>query len=386
MLHKLFTFIGSILLIANIFAQNPIIVADMSFKPNGSDPEELYYSFAEGDIIVIDLEIVKGKNIKSFEVIELPANIKYSSFKPETINQKQINVSQTGVFLFRIDAGIGGKVCNLKISRIPKDKSTERFNTGWKWKTLYDTTYTAYREDSLVGYDTIPYVETRKIFESEEIREENLLNSTVNIRSYGIIDHDNPREVVRIELPENKQYGNTTEEVVAWAYWISVSDNPNNVFSKNKELIKKAASTATKIPFAGEYTALGGYAVGLVTDLFITDPQKVDNVQYYLVSNEYSAANFKNTGSVYGAIRSGNSSGSYERFVNKDMLQGDYYLCMYNDNVHDRINVNVQVCAIIKTQYFRNEEVQKSKVEPRYVKVERKKMQVTNTRTRVPVE
>ena len=47
-----------------VFSQTPIVVADMSFKPNGSEQEELYYSFAEGDIIVVDLEVVKGKNIK----------------------------------------------------------------------------------------------------------------------------------------------------------------------------------------------------------------------------------------------------------------------------------------------------------------------------------
>ena len=103
-----------------VFSQTPIVVADMSFKPNGSEQEELYYSFAEGDIIVVDLEVVKGKNIKSFEVIELPSSTKFSSFKPSSISQKQINVTQKGVYLFRIDAGIGGKVCNLKISRIPK--------------------------------------------------------------------------------------------------------------------------------------------------------------------------------------------------------------------------------------------------------------------------
>lgn len=385
MIRKFLLLIVSIFVVTNLTAQTPITVADMSFKPSGDESGEFYYSFAEGDVIVIDFEMVKGNNIKSFEVIELPNSTKYSAFKPDKFH-KEINVSQKAVYLFRLEAGIG-KVCNLKISRIPKDKTTEKFNNAWKWQTLYDTTYSYYKEDSLTGYDTILYTEIKKIIESEEIREENLLNSTINIKSYGIIDHDNPREVVRIELPENREVNNKIEEVIAWAYWISVSDNSNSVLSRNKELIKKAANAATKIPFAGEYTALGGFAVGMVTDLFIADPQKVDNVQYYLVSNGNSAYNYKNTGNISGGvIRSGNSSGGYERFVNKNMLQGNYFLCLYNDNVHDRINVNVQACAIIRVQYFRNEEVQKYKIEPKFVKVNRTKTNINSTKVRVPVE
>ena len=46
---------------AAIFAQTPVQVADLSFKLNGKTAEEFYYSFAEGDVMVVDFELAKGK-------------------------------------------------------------------------------------------------------------------------------------------------------------------------------------------------------------------------------------------------------------------------------------------------------------------------------------
>lgn len=383
MLHRFFILILSILLTANLFAQNPITITDRAFKTSSSVSDDFYYSFAEGDIIVVDLTTERGSSIKSFEIIELPYNSsKYSSFNSTSINQKQIEVNKKAVYLFRIYGGNGGKYCNLKIARIPKDKSTEGFNTEWKWGYITDTTYVTYQEDSLVGSDTISYTETKKVLSSEEIREENIVNSNIEIKSIGIIDHDNPREKVKIELPRNLQYDNKKEEVVAWAYWIGVGDNSDNVVRKNMELIKNAANMTSAIPFVGKYSALAGYAVGIVSDLYTT---KGDYVQYYLVADANNANLFMK-GKTFSSIRSNNVSGAFERFLNNNMLQGTYYICLYNDNLSFHKKVKVLVSVVIKTQYFRNEEVQKSKVVPRYVKVERNKMQVTNTRTRVPVE
>lgn len=75
--EKILFFIILCSLTIEAFSQTPIVVADMSFKSSGSEPKELYYSFAEGDIIVVDFEVVKGKNIKSFEVIELPSSMSF---------------------------------------------------------------------------------------------------------------------------------------------------------------------------------------------------------------------------------------------------------------------------------------------------------------------
>lgn len=364
------------------FSQTPIVVADMSFKPNGSEPEELYYSFAEGDIIVVDLEVVKGKNIKSFEVIELPSSTKFSSFKPSSISQKQINVTQKGVYLFRIDAGIGGKVCNLKISRIPKNQSTERFNTGWKWEVLYDTTYTHYEEDSLIRYDTTYYVETVKEVSSRELSEVILEEKTEEIRSYGIINHDNPRTFVEIVLPQNQSGNNWEKKVVGWGYWLCVG-NSNGFWTRNKEMVSKSATSIAGATLG----PIGALIAGGVSSLAIPDASSVDNVIWSIVRNGQEVQSFMNGGSICSSscLRHGNGPGASGSFVD-GYKQGRYYICLYNDNTHDRIKVTVKVSALMETTTYQDIDYQRIRVTPKYVKVSKVRSSVSSHKIRVPVE
>ncbi|MCR5115436.1 MAG: hypothetical protein K6A95_07135 [Bacteroidales bacterium] len=365
-----------------VFSQTPIVVADMSFKPNGSEQEELYYSFAEGDIIVVDLEVVKGKNIKSFEVIELPSSTKFSSFKPSSISQKQINVTQKGVYLFRIDAGIGGKVCNLKISRIPKNQSTERFNTGWKWEVLYDTTYTHYEEDSLIRYDTTYYVETVKEVSSRELSEVILEEKTEEIRSYGIINHDNPRTFVEIVLPQNQSGNNWEKKVVGWGYWLCVG-NSNGFWTRNKELVSKSATSIAGATLG----PIGALIAGGVSSLAIPDASSADNVIWSIVRNGQEVQSFMNGGSICSSscLRHGNGPGASGSFVD-GYKQGRYYICLYNDNTHDRIKVTVKVSALMETTTYQDVDYQRTKIIPKYVKVPKVRSSVSSHKIRVPVE
>lgn len=381
-MKKILFFIILSSLIVESFSQTPIVVTDMSFKPSGSEPEELYYSFAEGDIIVVDFEVVKGKNIKSLEVIELPSSMKFSSFKPSSISQKKINVNQKGVYLFRIDAGIGGKVCNLKISRIPKDQSTERFNTGWKWEVLYDTTYTHYKKDSLIGYDTIHYVETVKEVTSRELSEVILEDRTEEIRSIGWIVHDNPRTYVEISLPQNQSGNNWEKKVVGWGYWLCVGENSNSFWSRNKAMVSKSATIA-----GNTLGPIGGLIAGGVTSLVIPDAESVDNVRWSIVRNGQDVQDFLNGGEIcsYSCLRSGNGPGASGRFVD-GYKQGRYYICLYNDNPHYPIRVTVKASALVETTTYQDVDYQRTKITPKYIKVPKVSSIVSSHKIRVPVE
>lgn len=379
-MKKILFFIILSSLIVESFSQTPIVVTDMSFKPSGSEPEELYYSFAEGDIIVVDLEVVKGKNIKSFEVIELPSSMKFSSFKPSSISQKQINVTQKGVYLFRIDAGIGGKVCNLKISRIPKDQSTERFNTGWKWEVLSDTTYTHYKKDSLIGYDTLHYVETVKEVTSKELSEVILEDRTEEIHSIGWIDHDDPRTYVEFSLPQNQSGNNWEKKVVGWGYWLCVGNNSNSFWSRNKEMVSKSVSTIA----GAALSPIGGLIVGGITSLAIPDASSVDNVIWAIVRNWQEVQAFMNGGSI-SCLRSGDGPGASGRFVNGH-TQGKYYICLYNDNRHYPIRVTVKASALVETTTYQDVDYQRTKITPKYIKVPKVSSIVSSHKIRVPVE
>lgn len=357
-----------------LFSQNPIPVTDMSFKLNSNSSEEFYYSFAEGDVIVVNFELNKGKGVK-FEIIELPYQTKTNQFTPRLMNYK-INVFSTNVYLFRVTNGNGNKMCSLSIKRIPKSQETVNFNTGWQWKTLYDTTFTTYKEDSLVGHDTVHYTETVKEVASKEMSEVVLANNNELVHSIGIIDYDNPRKFVKIKLPENQKYGNTEQRVYGWTYWIGVTSKKSHIISN---LIKGGTTVIPGIP------KLVKYLLGTAVDITIPKESESDIIYWYLVNNGNDANNFIN-GQYFSCVTQGYGTGAYSKFVNNN-TQGTYYICLYNkEYVHWSVNVYVQVVALVETITYKDVEYQRTKIVPKYVKLTKTRRNISSRQVRVPVD
>ena len=94
-------------IIVIIFSQNtfafvdPILVTESTISLNLEETEELFFSFAEGDIIEFDFEMIKGRHLKEIEIFELPNNKIYSDFKVENIKKKQIHIRNKGLYKFR---------------------------------------------------------------------------------------------------------------------------------------------------------------------------------------------------------------------------------------------------------------------------------------------
>lgn len=364
-------------------SQNLIPVADLSFKMSGNSIEEFYYSFAKGDVLYIDFEISKGKGVK-FEIIELPNQIKTNLFTANLINYR-VNIPSTKVYLFRITNVSGNKICSLNIRRIPKSRETVDFNTGWEWKTLYDTTYTHYSEDSLVGHDTIHYMETVKEVTSKEVLEVILEDKIQEIRSAGVIVSDNPRAFVEIKLPQNQNGTNWEKKVVGWGYWLCVGDNSNSIWSQNKDLVAKSASTIAGAAFG--LGPVGSFIAGGVTSLFIPNAEKADNVKWSIVQNGQDVNAFMTGGPICpsSCLKNGDGPGAAGRFVDKN-TQGTYYLCLYNDNIHDRIRVTIKVSAIVETITYKDVDYPRTRIVPKFVKVPKVRRNISSRQIRVPVE
>ena len=362
-------------------AQPSIQVADLSFKMNGGSTEEFYYSFAEGDVIVVDFELAKGKGVQ-FEIVELPNQVKTSQFTARLTDYK-VNVFSTKVYLFKITNGMGGKMCSLHIKRIPKSQETVNFNTGWQWKTLYDTTYTHYSEDSLVGHDTVHYVETVKEVVSKEVSEIILEDRTQEIRSSGIIVSDNPRTFVEIKLPQNQKNAQWEKKIVGWGYWLCVGDNSNSIWSQNKDMVTKSASMVAGSTFG----PVGSFIAGGVTSLMIPNAEKTDNVRWSIVQFAQEVNAFMNGGPICqsSCIKNGDGPGAVGKFADK-YTQGTYYLCLFNDNLHDRIRVTIKVSALIETSTYKDVEYPRTRIVPKYQKVAKVHRNISSRQVRVPVE
>lgn len=71
-------------------AQTPIDVVESTFKVPAFEENVLYYGFAEGDQVMINFEEVSGKELKEFEVMEMPGSSKFMEYKVSKIANKNV--------------------------------------------------------------------------------------------------------------------------------------------------------------------------------------------------------------------------------------------------------------------------------------------------------
>ena len=99
-------------------AQNPIDVDERTFKIGPFGDEVFYYGFAEGDQVIFNFQVVKGKALKEVEVAEFPASSKFMDYQSKKIENKRLTISKTGIYTFRFsNSAMNGRVCKLKIQR-----------------------------------------------------------------------------------------------------------------------------------------------------------------------------------------------------------------------------------------------------------------------------
>lgn len=365
-----------------ISAQEPVVVMESSFKVKAKDSVSYYFSFAAGDKIIFDFEDANGLDFKQIEIIELPQVVKSTSAKVAKVEEKIVNVSKTAVYEFKFsNPTIIGHTCQVKIQRVPRSYATQDFNTAWKWETLYDTSYVHHTEDSIVGLDSVPIVENVKELVSDVLSEQVLLDNVIDVKAKGIVKHDDPRYCLTMRLPDNTDDELKSTEVVAWAYWIAVGKDAASVWSKNKSLTKSAVKQVAK--WVGVCSPLAALALGVGVDLVVPDEHKVDNVEYAVFNNASNKTLFMK-GEPYKAYQKGFGPGGYGRISDKKLCQGTKYICLYNDNMHQRIRVSVKASAIVETKTYQWSRYERYQVTPRYVPVNRTKMVVKSHQERVP--
>lgn len=374
------TFIALVLIVIfslhGIGQENPIDVAELTLKIGVGKTEELFYSFAKDDQIVFSFEEVKGKPLKEIEVIELPNNSKFMDYKTSSIPDKKIKVAKKSVYKFSFrNTALKGRICKIKIQRIPKSPQAISFNTDWKWKTLYDTTYTPYTEDSLVGYDTLKYKETIKELMKTEKVDDMIMDKTQRVHSYW---NENPsRTYLRVDLPGNKIEQYKEEKTIAWAYWIGVGEEASQAYEENVNSVGKLASGLAST-FG---TPLAGVAVGAVTELLT--PKNGEDVQYAFISSFENVQAFL-AQQTYYQFDQGKGVAAYGKSSNG--LQGTFYIGLYNDNQTTGIDVNVKIVVIKEVKYYEEVEYDREKIEPKYVSLNKERMEVQTRKIRTTVE
>ncbi|WP_298347760.1 hypothetical protein [uncultured Dokdonia sp.] len=369
---------GIVIIISqNLFAsQKPILVTESTISLNLDETEELFFSFAEGDIIEFDFEMVKGKHIKEVEVYEMPNNKIFADFKVQKISKKQIHIRNKGLYKFKFySSSLTKRVGKIKIFRIPADESTKKFNTNWKWKTIRDTIYTPYTIDSITGYKKIQYKEkVRELVKTENI-EDILFNKSQRVHSY--YNDNRSSTYLRVDLPNPMVSDLKEERLIAWAYWIGVGQEAQQAYKENARAVGELANGVSAI----YGTPLAGLAVGTVSELLI--PKTGEDVFYTFLPDYENAEKFIN-GLEYLQNDTGKGIAAYGK--NSNITQGTFYIGLHNDNQIQGIDVDVKVVSIKEVKTFEIVEYDREREEPITVTLNKTRMDVKETKIRVPFE
>lgn len=363
-IHFHLIIIGAFLSFSVYGQLEPVDVAELTVKLGGLKTETLFYGFAAGDEIVFSFEELKGKPIKEIEITELPSNSKFMDYKAVYIPEKKIKVNKKSIYKFSFkNSAMNSRICKVIIKRIPKSQDLISFNTDWEWKTLYDTSYVAYTEDSLIGYDTIKYKEKIKELVKTEKKDDMILDANQRVHSY--LNENSSYTYLKIDLPRNITSTYRTEEIVSWAYWIGVGEESSQSYAKNMETAGNIAQGMAST-FG---SPLAGLAVGAVTQLAI--PTQGDDVTYAFISNFENVQAFLN-GQAYYQFKNGKGIAAYGK--HDSPLQGNFFIGLHNDNTAVGIDVNVKIVVIKEIKTYEDKEYERKKINPKYTTLNKKRM------------
>jgi hypothetical protein len=302
-----------ILLFSYSYAQDTIDVVEKTIKIGGVSNESEYYGFAEGDKVIFNLTVEKGKELKDVTISEYPENVKFAEHTVEKIQNKFLNISRNAVYRFDYyNSNLSGRTINIKIQRVPKSEKTKFFNTNVKWVNKVDTTYSARQNTYLTGSDTSLV---------------DVIDSKARVHSQT---NSNPSNtIVDFTIPIN---------TIKWTYWIGVGNESQEVFKKDQA---NFAQTGTKL--ISSINPLAGLAFGLIT---MTHANIGENVKYNFLPSWEDVQKFK-AGQAFMQFKSGNVVTDFGLMNYSTKKNEKYYIALENDNSFQGIDVNVKVLAVV---------------------------------------
>ena len=352
--------IGLFFFTTTAFAQQaPIDVTEQTIKIGPMQEQELQFGFAAGDKILFQFKEINDKELKEIEIVEYPTTSKFSDYKTTQIDTKTIQVVKQGVYLFKFKNGaILGRICKIKIQRVPASEATVNFNTAVSWEDKQETTYNTYTKEVLAGYDTTYTRKTKKVVEKSEQREELVFDKPQRVHSSA--NTNGNKASLSFTLPKNVITPYKTTKVVSWAYWVGVGNEANEAWKQNSKIIVSIAKGAA----AYFTTPLGALAAGVVTDLAI--PKMGEDV-YYAVADKANRDLFM-AGQPHRVIDQGKGVAGFRKFSDPALSQGAYYILLSNDNLVQGVDASVKVIAIVETTTYEDKVITETTLTPRYEK------------------
>ncbi len=296
----------------NLYSQTPVTVVESSIKVGLMGEEFFYYGFAKGDKIIFSFNEDKGKEIKEFEIVEMPATSRFRDYKTKKIENKTINVPATGIYKFRFtNSSIIPRICNYKVQRIPASEATKNFNCTVYFRQGFDTTYTSETEQFISYADTVI---------------NNFQDRATKI--YPAKNAPNNKATFNFILPEN---------TVAWSYYISTDSAGIHIYDTAYEKLKESNNyIVKKYPRSTPLLALA-----LNQESYLVNLNTGSEINYWIVENE-NAELFMN-GEQFRYMKKGKSVNDYSKMENR---KGTLNFCFANELPDEEISVNVKITSI----------------------------------------
>ncbi len=315
-------------------AQVPIDISENTFKVAAFNEGVFYYGFCEGDQLIFNFEERNNKELKELEIVEMPGNSRFMDYKTKVISNKIISVPKTGIYKFRFaNSSIGGRICKVKIQRLPGREETKAFNTSVYWREIQDTSYIPIQENFLVRSDTVI---------------EEIYSAMPQVSSKTALNGNKNFQIVDFVLPDNTS---------SWSFYIATGSKGEREYEKVKmEFARTTASAISAIP---GYGALG--VLALTGFSYFNAVQGDNNVKYWFLDGN-NAALFQ-AGQPYYHYKSGDiiNEASQMKYPQK----GKVYIALYNDNSFEPIKLTIKVAAVIVNQVWDSRIVQRMEVKSR---------------------
>lgn len=304
------------------YSQETIDLIESTLKLGISEEKEFYFGFAEGDQIVLNVEVVKGKKLGEIEVTEYPKTTRFTDYETKKIIDKKFQVSKEGIYKFRFtNNSKRAKIFKIRIQRIPINDQSKSFNSEVIWKTINDTTYQIIQE---------------KYIERTDTTYSDFYSATPQISSQNALNGNKPRQLITFNLPKN---------TAAWSFYIGVGNKGKEEYDRaRRDFVKASAKVAVTIPGWGPMAALALTGVN-----YMADVQGEDNVKYYFLASQEDAQLF-NSGEPFKRYKAGDVITEASQM--KTPLSGPVYIGLVNDNTIDPIQVTVKASAVIVTKVY----------------------------------
>ena len=339
-MKKIFLAVAFTLMTAiNSFAQTTTVdVADLTLKVAGGSDEEMYYGFAEGDQIIFNFSVADNKDLKEVDIFEYPSNSKFMDYETKGIENKTLSVNHKSIYLFKFhNSSLAGRICKVKIQRVPASDLTKNFNTNIDWKTINDTARSIEYQNFLLSSDTTLTTITDQV-----------------AKVHSQTNSEGDKTVLDFTLPEN---------TVAWSFWIGVGEEGKQAYNQaNQKFLGSASSSIATLAGLGPLGALA--LTGL--SFFATNNSGGENIIYYFVPTNNDALLFK-AGQAFMQFHQGNVVSDYGRMTNN--LLGKKYLCLRNDNTVTGIDVTVKIVAVVVVQKWEKRPVEKLNITAKKIPV-----------------